>query len=88
MSQEGSAVTVKRKFEIKKLPKYLFLYIKRFSKNNFFKEKNCTIVNFPLQGLDLSDLVTETSEKNQNLKYDLIGNIIHSGNAQSGTYKA
>ena len=39
-SKDGVDVSVKRKYIIKKLPKYLFLHIKRFSKNNFFKEKN------------------------------------------------
>lgn len=63
------------------MPNFLFLYIKRFSKNNFFKEKNCTIVNFPLQGLDLSDIVCEEKDAEVQLKYDLIGNIIHTGNA-------
>ena len=50
-------MSVKRKYIIKKLPKYLFLHIKRFSKNNFFKEKNPMIVNFPLRDLDLKELV-------------------------------
>ena len=72
LSEAGSAVAVKKKFEIKRLPRYLFLYIKRFGKNNFFKEKNCTLVNFPLTNLDLSD-IDPTCEA----KYDLIGNVIH-----------
>ena len=33
------------------------MHVKRFSKNNFFKEKNQSIVNFPIRGLDLTDLV-------------------------------
>ena len=57
-SKNGVDVQVKRKYIIKKLPKYLFLHIKRFSKNNFFKEKNLTIVNFPIKGLDLTELVS------------------------------
>lgn len=54
---DGSETTLKCKYTLKKLPKYLFLHVKRFSKNNFFKEKNQSIVNFPIRGLDLTDLV-------------------------------
>ena len=45
---KSNAVTTKKKYEIKTLPQYLFIKIERFSENNFFKEKNSTIVNFPL----------------------------------------
>ena len=71
LSKEGQAVNIQRKFEVKKLPKFLFFSIKRFSKNNFFKEKNSTIVNFPLTGLDLSEICPDQPG------YDLIGNVIH-----------
>ena len=37
------------------LPPYLILHIKRFTKNSFVDEKNPTIVNFPLRGVELSD---------------------------------
>lgn len=33
------------------------IHIKRFTKNDFFVEKNPTIVNFPIKNLDLSDYV-------------------------------
>jgi len=54
---DGTEMTVKQKYTIKRLPKYLLMHVKRFSKNNFFKEKNQSIVNFPIRGLDLTDLV-------------------------------
>ena len=79
-------MTTKKKYEIKTLPRYLFLKIERFSENNFFKEKNCTIVNFPLTGLDLSDLLPADATSRSS-KYDLIGNVVHLGTAQTGTYK-
>ena len=59
-----------------KLPKYLVLHFKRFTKNDFFLEKNPTIVNFPLEGLEVQDA-----------KYDLVANIIHDGKVDSGTYR-
>ena len=37
---DGTETIIKQKYEIKRLPKYLILHVKRFSKNNFFKEKN------------------------------------------------
>ena len=42
-----------KQYKLKKLPNYLFIHIKRFSKNSFFKEKNATIVNFPIKNLEL-----------------------------------
>lgn len=42
-------------YKLLSLPKYVILYIKRFTKNNFFLEKNPTIVNFPVKNLELRD---------------------------------
>ena len=81
----GNETTQKVKYVIKQLPRYLFLHVKRFSKNNFFKEKNLTIVNFPIKGLDLTELVSPTPKTSQ--VYDLIGTTIHMGKAESGAYK-
>jgi U4/U6.U5 tri-snRNP-associated protein 2 len=46
--------TLKR-HQLTRLPPYLILFIKRFTSNNFVKERNPTIVNFPLRGVDLKD---------------------------------
>ena len=46
---------MRKKFKLLKLPQYLVIHCKRFAKNQFFMEKNPTIVNFPLVGLDLSE---------------------------------
>lgn len=62
----------------------MFLKIERFGENNFFKEKNFTIVTFPLTGLDLTEFLPAGSSS---AKYDLIGNVIHMGTAQTGSYK-
>jgi U4/U6.U5 tri-snRNP-associated protein 2 len=48
-----------KRFEITKLPRFIILYIKRFSKNTFFVEKNPTIVNFPVKSIEFGDLLTE-----------------------------
>lgn len=45
-----------KRYKITRLPRYLVLHLNRFTKNNFFVEKNPTIVNFPLRDLDMVSL--------------------------------
>src|SRR5690606_26279029 len=45
----------KRTYMIKELPQYLIMHFKRFSENLYFKEKNPTIINFPIKDLDMRD---------------------------------
>ena len=77
--------TGRRKMRITKLPKFLAIHVKRFLKNQFFSEKNPTIVNFPVKGLDLHQCIPVPSK---NASYDLIANIVHQGDANAGTFKA
>ncbi|XP_065347012.1 ubiquitin carboxyl-terminal hydrolase 39 [Cloeon dipterum] len=77
-----------KKFEITKLPPYLILYIKRFTKNTFFVEKNPTIVNFPVKNVDFGDILTpEMKAKHKHTTYDLVANIVHDGEPKKGTYR-
>ncbi|KAJ9575533.1 hypothetical protein L9F63_007603, partial [Diploptera punctata] len=77
-----------KRFEITDLPPYLILYIKRFTKNTFFVEKNPTIVNFPVKNVDFGDILTqEVKEKYSNTTYDLVANIVHDGEPGKGTYR-
>ncbi|RTG85261.1 U4/U6.U5 tri-snRNP-associated protein 2 [Schistosoma bovis] len=46
-----------RRFELRRLPPYLILYMKRFVKNIFTLEKNPTIVNFPIRSIDFGELL-------------------------------
>lgn len=75
----------RRRFKITKFPKYLILHMKRFVKNNFFLEKNPIIVTFPLNNLELQTNLNCKDEKE--IKYNLITNICHEGNAKVGFYK-
>jgi hypothetical protein len=50
-------------YKLLSLPKYVILYIKRFTKNNFFLEKNPTIVNFPVKNLELKDCMYRNTAK-------------------------
>lgn len=43
-----------KRHKLNRLPPYLILHTKRFTKNNFVEEKNPTIVNFPLRGVDMA----------------------------------
>ena len=48
---------LRKTYKLKHLPPYLIFHVKRFTKNNFFTEKNPTIVNFPVKNLELRDYV-------------------------------
>ncbi|KAJ1521322.1 hypothetical protein ONE63_002998 [Megalurothrips usitatus] len=77
-----------KRFEIIKLPTYLILYIKRFTKNTFFVEKNPTIINFPVKNVDFGDFLTpEVKAQHKNTTYNLIANIVHDGEPGKGTYR-
>ena len=82
--------SVMKRFQLARLPKYVILYIKRFTKNTFFIEKNPTIVNFPIKSVDFGDLLSpEAKSENPHTVYDLIGNVVHDGlpEAGKGTYR-
>lgn len=82
-----------RRFKLQKLPPYIILHFKRFTKNVFVEEKNPTIVNFPLRGLDFKDcMFNETqsfsaidflfdidldSPDSRSAIYDLVANVTH-----------
>ena len=79
-----------KRFELIKLPRYLILYIKRFTKNTFFVEKNPMIVNFQIKDLDLTEYLSEeVRAEHPRPVYDLIANIIHEGTSKDskGIYK-
>ncbi|KAK4699826.1 U4/U6.U5 tri-snRNP-associated protein 2, partial [Phenoliferia sp. Uapishka_3] len=87
-TQEAKGVL--RRYKMTKLPPFLILHIKRFTKNNFVEEKNPTIVNFPLRGVDMQDYVDPPP--NISTYYDLVSNITHSSAAgtarEETTWKA
>jgi U4/U6.U5 tri-snRNP-associated protein 2 len=53
----------------------LIFHIKRFTKNNWTKEKNPTIVNFPISDLDVPFL--NQDEEIEYRKYNLVANVCH-----------
>ncbi|KAG2176104.1 hypothetical protein INT43_005337 [Umbelopsis isabellina] len=76
-----------KRYHITRLPNYLIFHIKRFAKNNWAKEKNPTIVNFPIKGVDLSEFTDDPSVEKVGSQYDLLANISEEGTATSATYK-
>lgn len=78
-----------KKFEITKLPPYIILYIVRFTKNTFYVEKNPTIVNFPIRGIEFGDLLRPDIKVKypKGAAYDLVANVVHEGEPKNGQYK-
>ncbi|XP_059663232.1 uncharacterized protein LOC132308944 [Cornus florida] len=94
---DGESVTevvrpriARMRYRVTRLPQYLILHMRRFTKNNFFVEKNPTLVNFPVKNLELKDYIPlPTPKKSERLrsKYDLIANIVHDGKPGEGSYR-
>uniref|UniRef100_A0A0G4H6B8 USP domain-containing protein n=1 Tax=Chromera velia CCMP2878 TaxID=1169474 RepID=A0A0G4H6B8_9ALVE len=78
-----------KRYALEKLAPFLLIQIQRFSKNNFFVEKNPTIVTFPVKHLDLADFIAPDIPPTDNpvTKYDLVANICHEGKASAGSFK-
>lgn len=77
-----------RRYNLRRLPPYIVFVVKRFRNNNFFIEKNPTIVTFPLKGLDMRDYIhPDCQPANPETKYDLVANVCHDGKPEKGTYK-
>ncbi|KAG2022781.1 ubiquitin C-terminal hydrolase Ubp10 [Coprinopsis cinerea AmutBmut pab1-1] len=76
-----------RRYKCQKLPPYIILHFKRFTKNLFVEEKNPTIVNFPLRGLDFKEYI-DAPPSNESTLYDLIANVTHESVAGTTRDKA
>jgi len=51
-----------RRYQLRKLPNYLILHLSRFKSNKYRREKNPTIVTFPVKNLDLSNYVNREED--------------------------
>ncbi|CAM9119113.1 unnamed protein product, partial [Heterosigma akashiwo] len=76
-------VHTRRQYRLQSLPRYLIFHLTRFTKNNFFLEKNPTIVNFPVKNLELKDYFLPaqdempTEEELAGMPYNLLANVCH-----------
>lgn len=78
-----------KKFDIWSLPKVLIIHLKRFSFSRSWRDKIDTLVDFPVDGLDMSEYVLNPTQKDQKrLTYDLIGVANHFGGLGGGHYTA
>lgn len=80
-TQFVAATKEHRTFKIQVLPQYLVFFVKRFTQNMYLIEKNHTIVNFPVDELDMVDYTEETTRT----KYSLSAYICHTGDTPTGS---
>lgn len=72
-------------FTVQKFPQVLVLHLKRFSPTERFRGKLNVLVEFPLNGLDMSPYA---ANKGQEATYNLYAVSNHSGTTYSGHYTA
>lgn len=78
-----TATKENRVFKILTLPHYLVFFVKRFTQNLYLVEKNKTIVNFPVDELDMAEYVGEKATGNT--KYALRAYICQTGDTVTGS---
>ena len=79
-------VLAKKKMELFYLPKILIICFKRFVKESIRWEKNCDNVEFPIENMDLKDIVIGPDKEHS--KYDLFAVSQHYGTTGFGHYTA
>ncbi|XP_071439299.1 ubiquitin carboxyl-terminal hydrolase 15-like [Hetaerina americana] len=75
-----------KKFDLWTLPRILIIHLKRFSYNRCRRDKLDTLVEFPIQGLDMNDYVINPSAAPA--VYDLFAVCNHYGAMGGGHYTA
>lgn len=76
-----------KKFDLWKTPDYLICHLKRFSSSGWRRDKLDVLVDFPIEGLDLSSRVIQKEDGKEEI-YDLIGVDDHYGGLGGGHYTA
>ena len=76
-----------KRFQIWKAPDILVVHLKRFSTQGRFRDKLDVLVDFPIEGLDLSERVL-SPEEGKSLVYDLFAVDNHYGGLGGGHYTA
>merc|ERR1711971_597826 len=74
-----------KKLDLYSFPSICIIHLKRFSQNGNYREKNGAMIEYPINGLDLSKWATH-SDKEQ--LYDLFAISIHMGGLGGGHYIA
>lgn len=89
-------VNALKKMELYRTPEFLIIHLKRFShqRQSFFSSRKIAeLVNFPVEGLDLSEYVLSNSKANGSVAsgkdiYDLYAVSNHFGSLNGGHYTA
>lgn len=76
-----------KKFELWKTPDILVVHLKRFSSSSHRRDKIDILVDFPVEGLDLTKRVIESQDGKEEI-YDLIAVDDHWGGLGGGHYTA
>lgn len=63
LTKGSSGAPQQKRYRLLELPNYLILHLRRFRTNRYSREKNPTIVMFPIKNLDLSDYVHSDKKK-------------------------
>lgn len=76
-----------KKFDLWKTPDILVCHLKRFSTAGFRRDKLDVLVDFPIEGLDLTERVVDKADGQEEI-YDLIAVDEHFGGLGGGHYTA
>lgn len=76
-----------KKFDLWKSPDYLVAHLKRFSSSGYRRDKLDVLVDFPIEGLDLTSRVIQKEEGREEI-YDLVAVDDHYGGLGGGHYTA
>jgi ubiquitin carboxyl-terminal hydrolase 4/11/15 len=77
--------------EIFKVPEFLIIHLKRFShvRASFFSSRKIgELIEFPLEGLNLGNFITNANGEKNEYIYDLYGVSNHYGSLNGGHYTA
>ncbi|KAL0485657.1 ubiquitin carboxyl-terminal hydrolase [Acrasis kona] len=81
-------VQASKKFDLWKLPQILVVHLKRFQFTRISRDKLETSIDYPIQGLDLTNHLQHNLEGNPNRVYDLFAVSNHYGGLGGGHYTA
>jgi ubiquitin carboxyl-terminal hydrolase 4/11/15 len=76
-----------KKFDLWKTPDYLVAHLKRFSSSGYRREKLDVLVDFPIEGLDITSRVLQKEDGKDEI-YDLVAVDDHWGGLGGGHYTA
>lgn len=74
--------------DIWKVPEIFTVHLKRFSSFRSFSDKIDDVVQFPIEGLDMTERVGDIKQKEQGMIYDLFAVDNHYGGLGGGHYTA